>query len=1050
MAISWGAWEYSGGNGMRVGIDVDIENPHHTTLGCTFTVRIYTENQYTYSDNQTLSYGGNIGGSTSFNNSQGGAVTLRATKTHIYDYPVNSYGTSPGTRTFSAALSGAFNGVTPSKSVTVTIPARPIAAPAAPSAVALTRISDTSGKQTWTNNSTAGEPYEKILVQRSVNGGALGTVYHGAVISSLNHGFAANWKVRYQVRSENSAGVSAMVSSGFVWTSPAAPTSPARSGGAGANQVLTWVNNVGYAEYETQIERAIDGVWGGVLATVGSGVTTYTDTTATDSSKSYSYRMRARGTSGNGTSLYSGYATTSSSPTITNPPAAPSGIVRTLNAQSQPTLSWTNNATTAAPYASIEIQRRDTQGNIWETIATIGGGSTGYSDATAGNNLKFEYQIRSINAAGQSAYVGAGSFIWTKPATPINIQWLGIDNNADDVVDDFRVTWENTAGYTEYQTEVWRSANGVWEGTPRATLAAGVTQWTDVNPVKTTAWAYRVRHKSTTGPSAPLYSEYITSTPTSALTRAPKPPVSLNPNSATVTYDPRVAQTLTWSFVRDDIDQSDQTGFDLQHRAAGGAWTVVPKVTSGVSSWTLPANTYTVGTTVEWQVRTYNAHTAPSDWSAIASFSMQLPPPPKQPKKRALQLDLDTGNTEGTAGRLPSTATGIAVVKAIATTNRSLFGKQTVDSVALAEGDRVLLTQQTNKAENGIWVVANADWVRGNDADTSKKAALKMVSVDQGGSLGGTLWSTNFKSIDTLGTTPMVWTAMLNTTEQLPAMLLRRDTAQTITGATAWTLVALNTEAGQSRGNISATSSQIVIQQDGWYQLSGWVNFSAASAEVRRLAAIAYAGSTSDAAPGTEVTRSETTDQNYFGASLSGTRYLTAGTVVRLAVWVGSLNGNNVDAARLTATMIQSLPGVLPVQFKGFTQSDIDPGTWANIGTSGAPVFGSSWSNYDAVNWPVASIRKDGMRVELRGMVKSTVAFAAGAQAANASATVFVLPAGYRPAKSLHLPRVDHTNGVSRWNILSTGEVKVNYGTVASTANQWYSLDGISFIADGA
>src|SRR5688500_7116538 len=57
--------------------------------------------------------------------------------------------------------------------------------------------------------------------------------------------------------------------------------------------------------------------------------------------------------------------------------------------------------------------------------------------------------------------------------------------------------------------------------------------------------------------------------------------------------------------------------------------------------------------------------------------------------------------------------------KALATTNITLSGTQTIDGVALSAADRVLLTAQTDPAENGLWVVAGGAWTRPTDYDSA-------------------------------------------------------------------------------------------------------------------------------------------------------------------------------------------------------------------------------------------------------------------------------------------------------------------------------------------
>lgn len=60
-----------------------------------------------------------------------------------------------------------------------------------------------------------------------------------------------------------------------------------------------------------------------------------------------------------------------------------------------------------------------------------------------------------------------------------------------------------------------------------------------------------------------------------------------------------------------------------------------------------------------------------------------------------------------------------ASVKAATTTTITLAGTQVIDGVSLAEGDRVLVKDQTNKAQNGIYIVQASTWTRAPDADNT-------------------------------------------------------------------------------------------------------------------------------------------------------------------------------------------------------------------------------------------------------------------------------------------------------------------------------------------
>lgn len=70
--------------------------------------------------------------------------------------------------------------------------------------------------------------------------------------------------------------------------------------------------------------------------------------------------------------------------------------------------------------------------------------------------------------------------------------------------------------------------------------------------------------------------------------------------------------------------------------------------------------------------------------------------------------------------RLNGVATSVAIkvpVRVATTANITLSGLQTIDGIALASGDRVLVKDQTSAIENGVYVAASGDWVRSTDFD---------------------------------------------------------------------------------------------------------------------------------------------------------------------------------------------------------------------------------------------------------------------------------------------------------------------------------------------
>ncbi len=112
-------------------------------------------------------------------------------------------------------------------------------------------------------------------------------------------------------------------------------------------------------------------------------------------------------------------------------------------------------------------------------------------------------------------------------------------------------------------------------------------------------------------------------------------------------------------------------------------------------------------------------------------------------------------------------------VRVATTGNITLAGgaPDTVDGVAVAEGDRVLVKAQTAGAENGIYVVdtlgtgGDGTWVRAADADTSLEAAANMtVTVEEGTANADSLWMLTTNRPITLGTTALTFKRMIGKT----------------------------------------------------------------------------------------------------------------------------------------------------------------------------------------------------------------------------------------------------------------------------------------------
>jgi hypothetical protein len=77
---------------------------------------------------------------------------------------------------------------------------------------------------------------------------------------------------------------------------------------------------------------------------------------------------------------------------------------------------------------------------------------------------------------------------------------------------------------------------------------------------------------------------------------------------------------------------------------------------------------------------------------------------------------------------------------AAADTNQVLVGELTIDGVVTVTGDRVLLTNQTDPTENGVWVVSVFSWQRPSDFEGGTEASHAQVFVTGGATYAGTSW----------------------------------------------------------------------------------------------------------------------------------------------------------------------------------------------------------------------------------------------------------------------------------------------------------------------
>lgn len=106
------------------------------------------------------------------------------------------------------------------------------------------------------------------------------------------------------------------------------------------------------------------------------------------------------------------------------------------------------------------------------------------------------------------------------------------------------------------------------------------------------------------------------------------------------------------------------------------------------------------------------------------------------------------------------------------TANIVLSGLQTIDAVVLANGDRVLVKDQTTASENGIYVVDTGPWRRAKDFSSNKDVVEgTQVRVNAGTLYGSTDWYVSSPDPIVIGTTSIVFTQNVPPTVNLPPIV---------------------------------------------------------------------------------------------------------------------------------------------------------------------------------------------------------------------------------------------------------------------------------------
>lgn len=330
---------------------------------------------------------------------------------------------------------------------TESIPVTPqFDAPAAPTSVVATRVSDTQAGLAWSTNATSDAPYSSQVVLRSENGGTpveVATLSGSATAYTAS--IVANRKYTFLVQARNTAGSTSSAASNVILTTPAKLASLTGAKVSGGIRLTLSKLDVPYTEAQVVLELTEDGgsTWTPVhtfdavdLSTVAP--TEWTDTAA-PSGGTVQYRAIVQTNGGTQGALYS-LVTVSNVMVLNVPPGAPSNLIPsgTVDVASPIVLRWDHTPSSdGAAQSSRQIQYSSDSGSTQTTIVT--GDTTSQSYAWTVNTDDFSagqtIQWRVRTAGSQPGTYGAWSpwqTITLRHSLTVNITgpsgtWIGGD-----------------------------------------------------------------------------------------------------------------------------------------------------------------------------------------------------------------------------------------------------------------------------------------------------------------------------------------------------------------------------------------------------------------------------------------------------------------------------------------------------------------------------------------------------------------------------------------------------------------------------------------------
>jgi len=260
-------------------------------------------------------------------------------------------------------------------------------------------------------------------------------------------------------------------------------------------------------------------------------------------------------------------------------------------------------------------------------------------------------------------------------------------------------------------------------------------------------------------------------------------------------------------------------------------------------------------------------------------------------------------------------------VRVVSTSNLALSGLQTIDTISLAAGNRVLLVAQTDAKENGVWIAVAGAWARAATENEGMEFPVgSSWFVNEGNTYKGTLWRLQNSEAIVIGTSQINIAKYRDPVRTVATGNLTLSGLQTVNG------VAL------ASGDRVLLTAQTTASQNGVYTASagGWTR-----ATLEGAAAGMKAGATWYVKEGGNAGRfwHTTADASPGGAAAIGISLVGSGdnaiyfSTIKTQVWKlpdSPTSANQIAKMKLTSRPLALLdPGHQPLLSDTMTVYDL-------------------------------------------------------------------------------------------------------------------------------